>query len=261
MVNALKQTALLIDDEIGGLNNLSYLLEAYCTNEIEIIGKSQSPVSGIELINRLKPDILFLDIKMPRMDGFQLLEQIEERNFFLIFTTAHSEYGIRALKASAIDYLLKPIDPIELKSAVRKVQLLSKEEQSGHNNRLSKNAINILMNNLDARKYPQQILIPYKDGMKMIDVSAIICISADINYSVIEMKGDIRYIVAKTLKTYEDLFDEKQFLRIHKSHLVNINYVEEITKQTQYHLRLTNGQELPIARRRFRMVKEKLLKR
>ncbi len=254
-----KQRAIIIDDEIDSLNNLCYLLNTYCGNDIEIIAQTSSPQKAIVLINDLKPDILFLDIKMPNIDGFQLLEQLEQHNFFLVFTTAYSEYGIRALKASAIDYLLKPIDPVELKGAIDKIKhLVQLKAQSNLTKTTNKNAIHLLLNNLTSNSFPKQIMIPHQDQLKMVNVSEIVSIAADINYSIVHMLDDTKYLVAKTLKSFEELLDTHSFLRIHKSYIINLFFIKETIKSDQYYIILKNEQRFPIARRRVKMVMDKI---
>lgn len=194
------------------------------------------------------------------MDGFQLLEKIESHDFFLIFTTAFSEYGIKALKASAIDYLLKPINPLELKEAVQKVMRLSKlQEKMTDDKHGQKQSVHLLLKNLENDAYPKQIMIPHKDELKMVNVDHIQYISAEINYSIVYMLDGSQYVVSKTLKLFEELLSKEQFIRVHKSHLINRKFIKETVKRDQYYIVLSDGLELPIARRRVKAVMEKLL--
>lgn len=194
------------------------------------------------------------------MDGFQLLEKIENHDFFLIFTTAFSEYGIKALKASAIDYLLKPINPLELKEAVQKVMRLSQlQEKMTDTKQGQKQSVHLLLKNLEHDTYPKQIMIPHKDELKMVNVDQIQYISAEINYSIVYMVDGVQYVVSKTLKLFEELLSKEQFIRVHKSHLINRKFIKETVKREQYYVVLLGGVELPIARRRVKAVMEKLL--
>ncbi len=255
----MKLKAILIDDERSSLANLSYNISAYFKEQIEIVAQTTDPFKGLELIKTHQPDILFLDIKMPKLDGFQLLEKIPEKAFFLIFTTAYSNYGVRAIKASAFDYLLKPIDPLELKATVERIiQIISLQNNKTNGLRGMKHALNLLMKNIKSKTYPSQIIVPYQDGSKTIIVDDILYIIADVNYSVIHIKNQGRLIVSRTLKSFEELLDVNQFFRIHKSYLVNSKYVTQVVKKEQHCVKLEGGEELPIARRRTKAILDKL---
>lgn len=259
----MKLKAIIIDDERSSLANLSYNITAYFEEQIAIVAQTTDPLQGVELVNIHQPDILFLDIKMPQLDGFQVLERIPNKFFFLIFTTAYSDYGVRAIKASAFDYLLKPIDPLELKETVERIlQIINLQKGRSHKQAQTNYALSLLMQNINTTNFPQQIMLPSLDEVKMIEVDEILYIGGDNNYSVIYMLDKQKHIVSKTLKYFEDLLDPNQFIRIHKSFLVQVKCIKGTSKKEgATYAKLENGEELVIARRRVKSTIHKLRNR
>ncbi len=252
-------SAIIVDDELDSLARLRRQLTKYCEGKVTIVAESSTPEQAIEFIEAHRPSLVFLDIRMPRIDGFQLLSKLKFRNFYLVVTTAHSRYGMRALKASAIDFLLKPIDPMELMEAVEKIrranrlgEILGVSQSAKH--------LQLLMHNLHSSSYPSKLAIPMQDNRIVIDVVDIVSISADGNYARFVMRNGQRFLVAKTLKSYSELLDCSMFLRIHKSHLVNRQFIQGTQGSKPVNLLLKDGQELPIARRRLRMVLDSILR-
>ncbi len=251
----IKLSAIIIDDEEKAINNLTYNINQFCSTKVELIASTTNPVEGIKLVKQHKPDILFLDIQMPIINGFEVLNELPNFYSFLVFVTAHSQYGIRAVKASAFDYLLKPIDPIEFSATIdRMYDLFHKMKNKGLTVEINRTALSLLKNNLSSKDAPNEIMIPQKDLMKKVKVSDILYISGDANYVTIHTKLGKSYVAAKTLKVYEEILDEKLFVRIHKSFLVNKQYVKGTTKKEQHYVILKNDAELPIARRRLKAV-------
>lgn len=251
--------AIIIDDEEKGLNSLAYNIKEFCSSEIDLVFQTQKPEMGLKAINKLKPKIVFLDIQMPRMNGFELLQKISFKNFFLIFTTAHSKYGIRAIKASAFDYLLKPIDPIELRETTNRiVEIINKNLSPHFDFQYRLPSLNSLNEAVESNSYPKHVTLPFQDHFKMFDVHSIIYIEADVNYSSLSILDKGNFIVARTLKSFEEVLDDDIFFRIHKSYLVNRHFISEIIKKSNYELKLKNGIVLPIARRRAKKVFDKL---
>jgi len=251
--------AIIVDDEQWGRENLANLISQYCPN-ILVIGKAKSAAEARELIPKLHPDLVFLDIQMPNETGFDLLDSLNEKNFAIIFVTAHNQFAINAIKASAIDYLLKPISIRELKDAAQKANVLLTE-------RLQNQAIlsnykeslqNLISNIRNPQEEPQKISLQIGNDLKIIEVKDLIYLEADDNYTKLFIQEDF-IIVSKTLKYFESLLDKSIFFRIHKSYLINVNYVVEIIKDNNNHyVALKNGTKVLIARRRLKDFKGKI---
>lgn len=233
--------AVIIDDEKSAREILSGMLKNYCP-EVEITGMANSVKKGIELIQKLQPDLVFLDIKMPLGSGFDLLESIAKINFEVIFTTAYDQYALKAIKFSALDYLLKPIDVLELKAAVKKVS----ESKSQH---LLNKKLETFIENITAKnKQLTKIVIPLSDGFKVIEVKDIIRCQSDRNYTNIFIADGSKILSSRTLKDFEELLSEYNFFRIHQSHLINLNKVKFYGKGRGGQVELSDGSTVDIAR-------------
>ena len=235
--------AIIIDDEQLAIESLQWEIENFST-EVKIIDTFTNPKEAISGINYLKPDLVFLDIEMPEIDGFQLLQLLDFRNFDLIITTAYNQYAIQAFKANAIDYLLKPIDPDDLLQAIDKVKIRQT------NNTSTKNIENIL-NQLVHKELNQNRKIPIGVGNKIILVepSQILYLKSDGSYTSIFMKDHQEYLVSKSIKFFEELLPVMHFMRIHKSYIVNINEIKEFLKQGNGEVVLSNEKIIPVSRR------------
>ncbi|HSP89038.1 MAG TPA: LytTR family DNA-binding domain-containing protein [Ignavibacteriaceae bacterium] len=231
-----KIRALIVDDEFPARENLNQLLLEYCP-DVTVIGKAAHAKEAKELINSLQPDLVFLDINMPGLNGFDLLESLDEKNFFLVFVTAHNEYGIQAVKANAIDYLLKPISIVELKETIKRIRKRITDEKSNEN---------IKVNNKSAK-----IVITHIKGFSIFNCEDIIRLEADNNYTKIYFKEHKPITSSKTLKDFEDILDTEKFFRIHKSHLINLNYIKEYSNSDGGIVILLDNSRLTIARRKL----------
>lgn len=239
--------AIIIDDEKASRDTLNGLLNRYCKN-VEIIDQADGYRTGIDSINKNKPDIIFLDIQMPDGSGFQLLEQIPEINFEVIFTTAYDQYAIKAIKYSALDYLLKPILPDDLIDAVEKAE--QKQSKSSTNNN-----IKVLLNNLSQPNEPKKIVLSTVEKMHVIDIDDIIRCESDDYYTRFFFKDTKTLLISKTLKEHEELLGDKYFMRPHKSHLINLKYVKSYSKIDGGYIIMSDGSKIPVSRRK----KEKVL--
>jgi len=233
--------SIIIDDELHGRNNLHSLLKNYCP-EIEVIGKCGKPVEAKKMIYDLKPDVLFLDINMPQMSGFDLLDSLAEKDFLTVFVTAHSEFGIQAVKANAVDYLLKPIDIMELQQTVKKLLSLSENISS--------------VKDTHGSKTVEKVLISHNEGTSLIECAEIIRLEGMNNYTIIHLNGKKSLTVARTLKEFETSLPENIFFRIHKSEIINLNYVAEFTNHDGGNVTMKNGTKLAISRRRLQNFEE-----
>jgi two-component system LytT family response regulator len=209
-----KIKAILIDDELNSLQNLRQKLEGFCP-DIHVIATTQQPEEGIFLIRQYQPDLVFLDIEMPRMSGFRMLEELGEYDFDIIFTTAYDRYSIDAIRISAFDYLVKPIGIEDLQHAV--------ERFSKSLNRQTKEKIDILKKSLsDNRSQEDKIAISTSEGIDFIPIKNIVHIESKSNYSKIFLTENKSITVTKILKDFEEMLLPYNFYRVHNSHLINI---------------------------------------
>src|SRR5688572_18738660 len=192
--------AIIIDDEVHCIDTLSILLADYCP-EVEVIEKCMSAKKGLEAIEKLKPELVFLDIEMPVMNGFELLEQFKEIPFSVIFTTSYDQYAIKAIRFSALDYLLKPVDPKELIAAIHKVERKK--------NPPTPEQLQMLMDQLQHKEGPlTRIAIPTSDGFELVPVDQVLRCEADDNYTYLYLKNKSRIIASRTLKDVEEQLRE-----------------------------------------------------
>ena len=241
--------AILVDDELHGLETLGILLADYCP-EVKVMDKCSSAKKALEAIEKIKPDLVFLDIEMPVMNGFELLEQFEQIPFSVIFTTSDDQYAIRAIRFSALDYLLKPVDPKELVAAVHKV---NKQKNPPTNEQLQ-----MLMNQLQHKESRfTKIAVPTTEGFELIPADDVVRCEADDNYTHLFLKNKTKIIASRTLKEMEEQFKEfSYFLRVHHSYIVNLNEVVKYVRGEGGYLVMTDGSTVNVSRSR----KETLLK-
>jgi two-component system LytT family response regulator len=241
--------AVIIDDESHCVDTLSMLLEEYCP-DVQIVEKCRSPEIGIEAIRKTKPDVVFLDIQMPGMTGFQLLEQFSEIQFAVVFTTSFDEYAIKAIHFSALDYLLKPVAPKELIAAVHRVKERKKLPMSEQFEMLQPN----YQRNVKAF---QQLAIPTLEGFELVRIDRIVFLQADDNYTHVFLKDKKKVTASRTLKEVEEqLQDFANFVRVHHSFMVNINEVTKYVRGEGGYLIMSDGTSVNVSRSR----KEALLK-
>lgn len=234
--------AIIIDDEKTSRDALAGLIARYCKNT-EVIAQADSYKTGVEVIHKNKADVVFLDIQMPDGSGFQILEDINEINFEVIFTTAYDQYAIKAIKYSALDYLLKPIVPSDL------INALQKAEQKKNANEMSSN-IKVLLENLKTRTEPKKIILSTSDKIHIVDVDDIIRCESDDYYTRFFFKDGKALLISKTLKENELMLGEQHFLRPHKSHLVNIKYIKSFLKNDGGYILMADGSKIPVSRRK-----------
>lgn len=243
--------AILIDDESHCLETLSILLEAYCP-EVQIIESCCSGKSGIEAIKKLNPDVVFLDIQMPGINGFQLLEKLDTISFAIIFTTSYDQYAIKAIHFSALDYLLKPIDAKELIAAVRKVQIQKKLPGTAQ--------FELLFDRLQQKENSfKKIAIPTLEGFELIETNQIITCNADDNYTELILKGNKTILASRSLKDFEgQLKSFSNFIRVHHSHMVNLNEVKKYIRGQGGYLIMSDNSTVNVSRSRKQALLELL---
>ncbi len=241
--------SVIVDDDEFSRQELTRLLRMHLSLEVTIVAEFSNASEAISYIKLHKPDLVFLDIQMPGISGFEMLDHLDTNSFEVIFITSHDEYAIRAIKYSALDYLLKPIDPVELKSAINRFT------QSTQNN-LSRLKISNLQFNLNSESHDKfQLIIPTKQGEHQFVANEIIRCEADSNYTAIHFGQSRKFLASKTLSDIESMLNTaKNFLRIHKSHLINLNHVVQLTSTDE--LLMGDQTRVPISRRRLAEVKE-----
>ncbi|MCF6278815.1 MAG: LytTR family DNA-binding domain-containing protein [Flavobacteriaceae bacterium] len=228
----------IVDDENDALEALEWKLNRYIDN-VEVI-KCISPVESIDIINNTNPDIVFLDIQMPEMDGFTLLENLTNRKFNLIFTTAHDEFALKAIKVSAIDYLLKPVDKDELIESIAKI----KEKKKGE---LLEDKLQLLLGNLEETNN-DKINISADGKVYLLEKEEVIMLKSDKSYTTLFLTSEQQIVVSKTLKEVEKKFQFSEFYRVHNSYLINLTHVKEYLKGLGGELIMTNGHTASISR-------------
>lgn len=235
-------TAILVDDEEKSLKNLSILLTDHC-KEIKIISTASNALEAVKIIMTEKPDIVFLDVQMPGYNGFDVLEHIKETSTTIIFTTAHKDYAINALRKGAFDYLLKPIDSDELKACIERAEEKIKKERAS----LPPSSANI-------------IELSVKDGIIFIKQELIIRLEASGSYTTFFMTNNIKHMVSKSMKEYEGQLDPSVFFRCHNSHIINLKMVTKFIHNNGYFAELSNGTTVEIARRNKELFLQRLKK-
>lgn len=230
------KTAVIIDDIEAARKSLRDDLGHYCNN-IRIIGEAEGVVSGAKIIKETNPDILFLDIQMNDGSGFDLLEILPDLNANVIFTTASDQYAIKAFKFSAIDYLLKPIDPDDLVKAVAKA---SKDTEG-------KEKLDILKENFNA---PKKIALNTLEKIHIANIQEILRCESSVNYTMFYFSDKSKVLVTKTLKEYDKMLTPHGFLRPHQSHLINLEYVKEFVKLDGGYIVMKDGSKIPVSTRK-----------
>ena len=243
--------AIIVDDELGARESLSKMIEKNC-KQIEVVAKVDSMLSAFEAITNKEPDLVFLDIEMPNGNAFDLLEKFKNINFNIIFTTAYDHYAIKAIKFSAIDYILKPIDPEELISAVKRF-----EEYRGQKTTLDKQ-FKTLLSNVRPENKLKKVGIPDGDGLIFINLSDIIRCDSDGNYTFFILTTGKKIIASRTLGEYEQMFADDNFFRVHRSHLINLEHVKKYIKGEGGYVVMSDNSQVEVSRRNKTDFLEKL---
>lgn len=230
-----------MDDEKHCRQVMETLLKKYCP-EVNIMESCSDPVVALEVISKFNPDIVFLDIEMPGMSGFEWLNRCEQKNFEVIFTTAYNEYAIKAIKHNALDYLLKPVDKDELVSAIHRA---SAQKQVASSIRVDQ-----LLDSLQIKQATKRLAIPTLEGLTLINPDEILYVKSDGPYSHFYFTDKHKMVISKTLKEAEEVLPQQDFFRIHHSYLVNMKYVLQYLRGEGGEVILSNGEHIPVARSR-----------
>lgn len=234
--------AVIVDDEKNCLEMLEWLLKSYCP-EVVIDELCESGEKGIAAILKHKPDVVFLDIEMPRMNGFEMLEKFDKLNFEVVFTTAYDKFAVKAFRYSALNYLLKPIDHEDLQQTIVRLE----EKKSAP----SRDQLNLLLENIRSLKpAASRVAMSTNDGMIFIETKEIMYCQAESNYTSVMLASGKKVMVAKTLKDIDETLSGKDFHRIHNSFLININYINRFVRGAGGYIVMNDGTQITISRSR-----------
>ncbi len=252
----MKLRTLLIDDEINGLQNLEMMIQDYAP-ELEIVANANSGSKALKLFDELAPEVIFLDIKMPGMNGFEFLENLPHRNFHLVFTTAHNDYGIEAIKQNALDYLEKPISIDDLEACTERIIARHKRQNNQKINSKLERIIRQNRTGVDDEK----ITVPTKDGYAILRSKDIIHLEASESYTMIYLANGEKHLSSKNIRVYEDKLSSNTFFRTHKSHIINYyHHLKGYERKDGNVAVLSNEKRVPIARRKMSTFLEVVMK-
>lgn len=229
---------LIIDDETRTRELIAKMIDSFGF-DVQCIPEGENVQSGIEAIQKHNPDIVFLDIQMPDGTGFDVIRSIEDKNFEVIFITAHEEFAIKAIKFSALDYLLKPVDTVELKAALERAL-----ESIDANKEVKQ--FDALQSNINPSE-KRRLVLKTQESVHVVDLDDIIRCEADRNYTSFFLVGGKKILVSKTLKEYENLLSNHNFLRVQQSHLINIDFVDRYDKKNGGAVVMKDGSEVPLS--------------
>jgi two-component system, LytTR family, response regulator len=246
-LNMLK--AIIIDDEPDCVKLLSLQLKLYCP-QVLVAAECTDSEEGLMKIKELQPDMVFMDIEMPFMNGFQLLEKLGHIHFSLVFVTAYDQFAVKAFRYSALDYLLKPIDGKDLKAAVEKAQLRQWPQEQ---------QLSLLKHQLHANgtAWPNKIALPYQNGVTFAEINNVVYCESDNNYTRIHTVDGSVYIIAKTLGDIQEVLEDRNFLRIHRQYLINLDHIKKYVRGEGNYLIMSNNQNIPVARNQKDKLKER----
>lgn len=247
-------TCIIVDDEGQNQQVLAKMIDQFCPT-VQVVGIAASVNEAVDLIEKHKPHIVFLDVEMPEGNGFTLFDKIDNPEFDVIFTTAHADYAIKAIKFAAMDYLLKPINLIELRTAIEKVaeKLMSKTNEQESNSQ----KIDVIRSNQSDTSFEfKKIALPTTEGLEFYLVKDILRCEADRAYCIFHLTDKRKIVVSKSLKEYEEILSDANFFRVHKSNMVNVGHIVKYVKGKGGHVILSDNSLVNVAVRK----KDELLK-
>ena len=232
--------AIIIDDEQNCVEMLEWLLKTYCPI-VTVVAMCNSGEQGIEAIMKHRPDVVFLDIEMPRMNGFDMLEKFEHLFFEVVFTTAYNKFAIKAFRYSALNYLLKPVDPDDLQTTIKRLE----EKKSA----LEKEQLRLLLENMkNLNPTAQRIALSTGDGLIFVNTADIMYCQAESNYTNVVMSNRNKVLIAKTLKDIDETLSGKDFFRVHNSYLINMNQIKKFVRGDGGYILMNDDTQITIAR-------------
>jgi len=239
--------AVVVDDEPDCVRLLSLQLKMYCP-EVKVVAECTDGEAALKSITTTKPNLVFLDIEMPRMNGFELLEKFDTINFSLVFVTAYDRFAVKAFRFCALDYLLKPVDAKDLQMAVQK---------AGFQRWPERQQVSALKHQVVERHAPDRIALPFQNGVAFVEIKEIIFCQSDNNYTRFHTSDGREHLVAKTLGDVQEIMEDRDFLRVHRQYLVNVNHIIKYVRGEGNYLMLAGGHQIPLARSK----KKKLVER
>ena len=235
-------TAIIIDDEENGRIALKQKLKDYCPT-VKVIAEAENGLEGMEMIQQVQPHLVFLDIEMPGMDGFEMLINIPDKKFHLVFTTAYDQYAIKAIKYAAFDYLLKPIDIDELRETINRLEQTPVPDITGKK-------LETLELNLLTKPFLNKIAVPTQEGLLFFDINHIIRLEAQSNYTLIYFDDQPKMMASRTLKEFEEILPMDTFFRIHNSHIINLLFIKKYIRGDGGQVEMKNGDHILVSRRK-----------
>ncbi len=248
--------AIIIDDELASLSAVSAQVKAHCPN-VAVEALCDSVQAGLKAIYTFNPDLVFLDIEMPGMTGLEMLEQIPDFKFGVIFITAFNKYALSAIKLSALDYLLKPINPEELKAAVGKAEQKVARDKTTERYQMMLELLNGSGNQTTAQKQQHKIALPTFESIIYVPLKNILRIEAEQNYCKFFFRDGTSQLISKNIGTYDESLEPYGFMRVHRTHIANLHHVERYLKHDNY-LLLTDGSKIEVSRQKKEMVLNRL---
>lgn len=235
--------SIIVDDEQNALEMMEWLIKTY-TPQVQVLAMCNSAEQGIEAINKYKPDIVFLDIEMPKMNGFDMLEQLDPLFFEVVFCTAYDQFALKAFKYSALNYLLKPVDPDDLKATIKRLE----DKKSIP----TREQLTLLLQNIQSRDKhtPQRIALTTNDGLIFVATSDIIYCEAESNYTNVILANGKKILVSKVLKEIDEALSGADFYRVHSSYLININHIKKFVRSDGGYIIMDNEANINISRSR-----------
>lgn len=237
----MKLKTVIIDDEAPSRNYLRNLINEF-TPHLDIVGEADSVESGAGLIKKCKPDVVLLDIQLGSRNGFELLEQLEERKFSVIFITAYEQYAIKAIRHAALDYLLKPVSPPDFIAAVNRIHESHPEDNP--------QKLEFIATNGHSKRPLTNIILPAADELVFIALKEIISIEGSNNYSIFKLADMRQHVVSKNIHEYEDLLTESGFFRVHKSHMINLSHIKKYVKGRGGFVVMSDSSEIVVSARK-----------
>lgn len=235
-------TAIIIDDEENGRIALKQKLKDYCPT-VKVIAEAENGLEGMEMIQQFQPQLVFLDIEMPGMDGFEMLINIPDKKFHLVFTTAYDQYAIKAIKYAAFDYLLKPIDIDELKETIERLEYAPVPD-------VTIKKLETLEQNLLTKPFLNKIAVPTQEGLLFFDINHILRLEAQSNYTLIYFDDQPKMMASRTLKEFEEILPADTFFRIHNSHIINLLFIKKYIRGDGGQVEMKNGDHILVSRRK-----------
>ncbi len=233
---------IIIDDEENARETMQSIVKQYCT-DVDIVAEASSVIEGLENIRNFSPDLVFLDIQLSDGNGFEILEKLDNIDFKIIFVTGHEEYALQAIKFSALDYLVKPVQPRELTNAINRAKESIKKES------LQLQLSAFLNNVRPGSNNPKKLILKTFESVYLINVDEIIRCESDKNYTTFILKDGKKLLVSRTIKEYDELLRQSNFFRVHQSHLINFQYFLRYDKMDGGYVVMTDNSKIPVANR------------